>query len=107
SRSLINLGFGGVIGFSDAYCLKGRDFEIPMSGGLYLTEHHPELERVYEIGEEIVTYRGFEDLLEKIRDLLANPSGAEAIRQRGHERARRDHSWEMLFEKVFDIFGLI
>ncbi|MCX5828788.1 MAG: glycosyltransferase [Deltaproteobacteria bacterium] len=107
SKSRINLGFGSVIGFSDAYCLKGRDFEIPMSGGLYLTEHHPELERVYEIGKEIVTYRGFEDLLKKIRYLLDNPTAAGAIRQQGFERAHRDHSWEMRFEKVFNIIGLI
>jgi len=107
SKSRINLGFGGVIGCSDAYCLKGRDFEIPMSGGLYLTEHHPELERVYEIGKEIVTYRGFEDLLEKIRYLLDNPAEAETIRQRGFARARRDHSWEMRFAKIFNMVGLI
>ena len=107
SRSRINLGFGGVIGFSDAYCLKGRDFEIPMSGGLYLTEHHPELERVYEVGKEIVSYTDFEDLVKKIRHLLENPEEAERIRLRGFERSRRDHSWEMRFEKVFDIIGLI
>jgi spore maturation protein CgeB len=107
SKSRINLGFGGVIGFSDAYCLKGRDFEIPMSGGLYLTEQHPELERVYEIGKEIVTYRGFEDLLKKIRYLLDNPAAAEAIRQQGFERAHREHSWEMRFTKIFNMVGLI
>lgn len=107
SKSRINLGFGGVIGFSDSYCLKGRDFEIPMSGGLYLTEHHPELARVYEIGKEIVTYGDFEDLVEKIRYLLDHPEAAERIRQQGFARARRDHSWEMRFEKVFNIIGLI
>ena len=107
SKSRINLGFGGVIGFSDTYCLKGRDLAIPMSGGLYLTEHHPELERVYEIGQEIVSYSDFEDLLKKLRYLLDSPEEAERIRQRGFERARRDHSWEIRFEKVFNIVGLI
>lgn len=42
SRSKINLGFGGIAGHKDMFCLKGRDFEIPMSGGLYLTEYHAE-----------------------------------------------------------------
>jgi glycosyltransferase involved in cell wall biosynthesis len=107
SKSSINLGFGGVIGFSEAYCLKGRDFEIPMSGGLYLTENHPELEGVYKIGEEIAAYTDFDDLLDKIRYLLSHPEAAERIRQQGHARARRDHSWEMRFARVFDIIGLI
>jgi len=107
SRSRINLGFGGVMGHRETYCLKGRDFEIPMSGGLYLTEHHPELERVYAVGEEIVTYSGFDDLLEKIRRLLADPAEAERIRSRGYGRALRDHTWEMRFGKVFRLLGLL
>ena len=107
SKSRINLGFGGVIGHTGAYCLKGRDFEVPMSGGLYLTEYHPELERVYDIGREIVTYRDAGELLEKIRDLLAHPEKADSIRRMGFERALRDHSWEMRFEKIFRLLGLI
>lgn len=33
AKSQINLGFGGVEGHEETYCLKGRDFEIPISGG--------------------------------------------------------------------------
>jgi len=107
SKSRINLGFGGVAGHQDTYCLKGRDFEIPMSGGLYLTEHHHELENVYRIGTEIVTYTNFEDLVQKIRSLLSNPEEAEAIRQRGYQRSQADHTWEMRFETLFKLIGLI
>jgi spore maturation protein CgeB len=106
SRSRINLGFGGVSGHRGACCLKGRDFEIPMSGGLYLTEYHRELEHVYA-PDEIVTYQGFDDLVGKIRFLLASPEKAEEIRKRGFERARASHTWEMRFEKVFGLLGLI
>jgi spore maturation protein CgeB len=107
SRSRINLGFGGVEGHDEIYCLKGRDFEIPMSGGLYLTEYHPELETVYDLGKEIVTYRGFDELVVKIRHLLANPDEAETIRQAGFRRARKEHTWEMRFERVFTLMNLI
>ena len=107
SRSRINVGFGGVAGLSETYCLKGRDFEIPMSGGLYLTEYHPELDRFYRCGSEIVTYKGFDDLVKKIRFLLSNPEKAEEIRRMGFERARREHSWEMRFERIFQLVGLI
>jgi spore maturation protein CgeB len=107
SKSRINLGFGGVIGHSDTYCLKGRDFEIPMSGGLYVTEYHPELEKVYDLDSEIVTYFGFDDLVEKIRFLLSNPEKADEIRKKGFECARREHSWEVRFQKIFDILGLL
>mgnify|MGYP000868974493 FL=1 len=107
SRSRINLGFGGVAGHDDTYCLKGRDFEIPMSGGLYVTESCAELERFFRPGEEIVTYRDFDDLVEKIRRLLSHPEEAERIRKAGFERARAEHTWEMRFEKVFKLMGVL
>ena len=107
SRSKINLGFGGVLGHKETYCLKGRDFEVPMSGGLYLTEHHAELIPFYDVGSEIVTYTGFEDLLEKIRWLLSEPDQAERIRRAGRERALREHTWEMRFDRVFRMLGAL
>jgi spore maturation protein CgeB len=107
SKSKINLGFGGVVGHKDTYCLKGRDFEITMSGGLYLTEYNRELEQFYNLGTDIVTYTGFEDLVSKVQDLLSNPEKAEAIRKNGYQRARREHTWEMRFDRIFRLVGLI
>ena len=107
SKSKINLGFGGVAGHQDTFCLKGRDFEITMSGGFYLTEHNLELEKVYDIGSEIITYTSFDDLVAKIRYFLSNPEKAEAIRKKGFQRAHTEHTWEMRFEKIFTIMGLI
>jgi hypothetical protein len=107
SRSKINLGFGGVLGHKETYCLKGRDFEVPMSGGLYLTEHHEELAPFYKIGGEIVTYTGLDDLVAKISWLLSNPDKAEEIRQAGRARALREHTWEMRFDRVFRALGVL
>ncbi len=107
SRARINLGFAGVAGHDDTYCIKGRDFEIPMSGGLYVTEACTELEKFFRPGEEVVTYQGVDDLVEKIRHLLSNPAEAEEIRKRGFERALREHTWEMRFEKVFKLLGVL
>jgi len=107
SKSKINLGFGGVAGHQDTFCLKGRDFEIPMSGGLYLTEYSPELERVFKIEKEILTYKTFDELVKKIQYLLDHPDEAEAIRKAGHRRAISEHTWEMRFEKIFTLMGLI
>lgn len=107
SKSKINLGFGGIAGHNETFCLKGRDFEIPMSGGLYLTEYHPELENVYNIGNEIVVYRRFNELVEMIRWLLAHPNETEEIRAAGRRRALMDHSWEKRFERIFSLVAMI
>lgn len=107
SRSKINMGFGGVAGHGDTFCLKGRDFEIPMSGGFYMTEDHPELAVAFHPGEEILTYSNPNELIAKINYYLSHPVEAEAIRKKGYKRALRDHTWEMRFEKIFHILGLL
>ena len=107
SRSRINLGFAG-IGYSDRLmCLKGRDFEVPMSGGLYLTQHNTELDLVYEIGKEIVTYRDVKECASKIQELLRQPEHAEAIRQAGRARCLRDHTYEARWTKALTLAGIL
>lgn len=107
SKSRINLGFGWILHSRKAQCLKGRDFEVPMSGGLYLTSYNPELGSCYKIGKEILTYRDEKDCAEKIRYLLNHPEETAGIRKAGRERALRDHTWEKRFKEVFDIVGLL
>ena len=107
SRSKINLGFAGVGHSKKLMCLKGRDFEVPMSEGLYLTQDNPELSLVYEVGKEIVTYKNEEDCADKIKQLLANPDEADKIRKAGRIRALRDHTWEKRFEDVFRLSGIM
>ena len=107
SRSRINLGFAGVGHSRKLMCLKGRDFEIPMAGGLYLTQDNPELSLVYDIGKEIMTYKDEKDCADKIKQLISNPDKADMIRKAGRNRALNNHSWEKRFERVFDIAGLI
>jgi len=107
SRSKINLGFAGIAQSKKLMCLKGRDFEIPMSGGLYLTQDNPELALVYEIGKEIITYKNGKDCVKKIKWLLNNPDEAEIIRKAGRERALKEHTWEKRFEDIFHLAGIM
>ncbi len=107
SRSRINLGFAGVGHSRKLFCIKGRDFEIPMSGGLYLTQHNPELSLIYEVGKEIVTYQDEDDCAKKILWLLDNPEEAEKIRKSGRSRALRDHTWEKRFHRAFVVSGIL
>lgn len=107
SKSRINLGFSGVGHSKKLMCLKGRDFEVPMSGGLYLTQDNPELSLIYNIDNEIVTYKNLNDCYEKICWLLDNPDIAQRIRLNGRERALKDHTWGKRFDELFTMAGLI
>jgi spore maturation protein CgeB len=107
SQSRINLGFSGIGHSKKICCLKGRDFEVPMSGGLYLTQEHPDLHRVYQVGREILTYSSVEDCAQKIRWALAHPGEAQCIRERGRERCLREHTYEACWTRVFHMAGIL
>ena len=103
SRSKIILGFAGVGHSKKLMCIKGRDFEVPMSGGLYLTQKNPELSFVYEVGKEILTYEDEIDCAQKIHWLLENPTMANTIRKAGRTRALEDHTWGKRFDNIFKL----
>lgn len=107
SKSRINLGFAGVGHSKKLMCLKARDFEIPMSGGLYLTQDNPELSLVYDVGKEIWTYKDKRDCLNKIRWILSHQKEAIQIRNAARKRALQEHTWERRFEEIFRVAGIM
>ncbi len=106
-ESPIVLGFSGVGYSKKLKCLKGRDFEVPMAGGLYLTQYNPELKLVYDIEQEILTYKNYEDCKAKIHWVSQNREKALEIRKNGFQRALDDHSWKKRFEDVFTLCHLM
>jgi spore maturation protein CgeB len=107
ARSRINLGCGGVGYSSKLLCLKGRDFEVPMSGAVYLTQDNPELSQVFSVGEDILTYRGIDDCARTIRELLHDERRAVDIRRHARLRSLRDHTYEARWSGVFQTLGAI
>jgi spore maturation protein CgeB len=105
SRTKINLGFAGCWTNENAgeriTQIRLRDFEVPMSGGFYLTEYQDELEEFFKIDSEIACYRSKDELLEKIRFYLKRPDLRERIRNAGRRRCLSDHTWENRFKAAF------
>lgn len=107
SRARINLGIGGTGVSERMTCIKGRDFEVPAAGGLYLTTYNPELMSLYDIGKEILCYLNEIDCVEIVRYYLEQPEETEAIAVAGHARCLRDHTWEVRFRDLFEWMGLV
>lgn len=110
SRSKINLGFSacGSRAESDGRILqiRLRDFEVPMCGGFYLVEYMKEREEFFAIGEEIVCYRDFGDLVDKIRYYLSHENERKAIAEAGRKRCLKDHSWQRRLTSAFREMGV-
>jgi spore maturation protein CgeB len=107
ARSRINLGCGGIGYSKNLLCLKGRDFEVPMSGALYLTQNNPELSMVFEVGREILTYDDVEDCADVIRAILKDEDRASGIRAAARARCLKDHTYTARWTAVFTALGAL
>ncbi len=81
--------------------LKGKIFDITMSGGFLLCEYVEGIEDYFEIGKEIVSFNSYPEALEKINYFLINDEARERIAKAGQLRATRDLSQSKLLEAAF------
>jgi hypothetical protein len=83
-----------------------RDIEAPMLGACYLTERTEGLSQLYELGNEIESYRTAEELGEKLTDLERRPEHRLHMRQRAQRRALREHSVAGSMDRISRQLGL-
>lgn len=106
AQSKIVLGVSAIGHCPDFVGLKLRDFDAPMSGSCYLTQHNDDLNELYEIGREVVTYRSMEECVEQARHLLAHDDERQAIAAAGRVRASTDHTWDARFHMLWPHLGI-
>ena len=99
NKSWINLGFG-FIGDTKLTCIKGRDFEVPSCGVVYMTNYSRELELVYDVNKEILTYTSATDCADKINKLLKNKSNLETIGKHARQAVLSRHTWHHRFQQM-------
>ena len=85
-------GHNTVIDLAQQESANMRIFEATGTGVFLLTEYFKNLESYFEIGREIETFTGKQELIGKIRYYIQNPEEREEIARRGQQRCLRDHS---------------
>jgi spore maturation protein CgeB len=68
-----------------------RLYELPGNGVMQISDGGEHLGAFYEPGEEIVGYRGADDLIDRIRYYLAHDEERKRIALNGYRRVMRDH----------------
>lgn len=107
NRSQVNLGMGGIGYAEELTNVKGRDFEIPgTGGGVYLTSYNADLAQHFHLGEEILCYRGEDELIELIRYSLRHTEEAQTIACRARERCLREHRWLHRYRRIMEVLGI-
>jgi spore maturation protein CgeB len=82
--------------------IKARTFETPGAGGFLITEWANGLEQYYIPDQEIVCYKGLDDLAGKINYYLARPAERDGIAWAGYERTRCDHTYDRRLAEVLN-----
>lgn len=81
--------------------IKGRAFEMGLSGTLMLCELSPNLECYYEPGKEFIVFETLEDCAEKAKFYLRNEAERLRIASNYRDRTMREHLWEHRFSRLF------
>jgi spore maturation protein CgeB len=80
--------------------IKGRNFEIPGSGGFLLTQLADGIEEYFIPGKEVATFSTADELHDRIRYYLSHDEERDSIRNAGYQRASSDHTYQHRFETM-------
>ena len=107
-RSVINLGMGSIGVAEYLTNVKGRDFDVPCTGGgMYITSFNPDLALHFTFEREVIFYRGRDEMLELIRYYLERPDEAKEIARAGRERCLAEHRWLHRYVRICQILGIL
>ena len=76
------------------YAVNFRLFEATGMGALLLTESALNIKDLFEPEIEVLTYSSIPDAVEKIQQVLANPSKYEKVANAGKERTQLNHTYK-------------
>ena len=82
-----------------------RTFETTGCGTFLITNYTPGLEKLFDIGKEIVVYNDLNDLDNKVKYYLENEEEREKIANAGYERSKTDHTYYERAKTLVDIIN--
>lgn len=102
----IILGIGTVGHCKDFYTQKLRDFDAPLSGGVYITHKNKDLNQLYVENEEIILCKTVDEYIIKIKSLLKDDKKLENISLNAYKKASKKHTYEKRFLELFRILNI-
>lgn len=80
-----------------------RVFEALSTGSFLLTNWIPTLEDLFEDGKHLVTYKTYDEMIEKAKYYLEHDEEREAIAKAGHEEFKKKHTYKHRVKTILDI----
>ena len=101
SRSKIGFNMHGEA--AGDYAANVRLFEITGVGSCMITDWKKNLNEIFEIDKEVVSFTSSEECIEKIKWLLDHPQKREEIAIAGQKRVLKDHTFKIRASQLNEI----
>jgi spore maturation protein CgeB len=86
--------------------IHARPFELAGCGAFVISSYVEGMENYYLPDQEMVFYRGREELIQKVLYYLEHPEERQRIAKAGYERTIKEHTYENRFREIFKTIGL-
>ena len=82
-----------------------RCMEIMSCGGFLLTNFQSDFFKHFVAGEDFVYFESNDDMLQKIDYYLTHEKERTSIAESGYQKVLKNHSYETIFQQIFNIIG--
>ena len=93
------------IDVAENYANNMRLYEATGVGSMLLTDRKDNLNKLFEIGKEVVAYSSKEEAAELVQHYLEHPQEAEKIAKAGQERTLREHTYAHRMQELVPILN--
>jgi spore maturation protein CgeB len=100
SNAAINLDMGRLYQLD---IVTMRVFDVLACGGFVLAEYNEDLAELFKIGEEVESWRSLDELIDKCRWYLANPTQRDALAQRGYRAVCERHTIQQRLKVMLSV----
>jgi len=90
---------------NDIFSVSSKVHQVAASGGFQLVDYKPDLERLYEVGSEIIAFRSRDELRELAEYYLERPAERAEIAERSRQRALAQHTYAHRFDEILTAVG--
>jgi len=84
-----------------------RVWDIIGSGGFCMTNHQPEVEDYFTVGEDIETFKSFEELEAKVDFYLKHEDARLRVLVKGYEKVMKYHTYQNRIADMMKIAGIV
>lgn len=79
-----------------------RVFDVPASGGFLLTDDQEALYELFDVDNEMATYKSIEEIPELVRFYLKHPDIRNSIARKARDKVIKEHTYRHRIENIID-----